>query len=54
MGIGRAIIFPAVLALGVAGAIMAGPVATVTATHAPIAHVQVYAAPSGTHTFFHT
>jgi hypothetical protein len=54
MGIGRAIIFPAVLALGVAGAIFAGPAATVTATHAPVAHVHVYTAPSGTLTFFHT
>jgi hypothetical protein len=47
MRVGRAIIIPAILALGAAGSILAGSAAPVMAAQAPIAHVQA-AAPSAT------
>jgi hypothetical protein len=40
MRIGRAIIIPAVLALGVAGSVLTGSAISVAATHAPRVHVQ--------------
>ena len=51
MRIGRAIIIPAILALGVAGSALSGSAIAVAAIHAPAAHVQaVSAAPQ---TFYH-
>ncbi len=52
MRIGRAIIIPAILALGVAGSILAGSAAPVAAVHAPGVHVQA-AAPAGPDIFYH-
>jgi hypothetical protein len=52
MRIGRAVIIPAILALGVAAAALAGSEMATTATHASVAHVQVSAASSGPDTMF--
>lgn len=46
MSIRRAII-PAILALGVAGSVLAGSAAPVAAGHAPSAHVQAAAMTTG-------
>jgi hypothetical protein len=54
MRIGRAIIIPAILALGVGGSILAGSAAPVAAVHAPSVHVQADAAPTGPYTFYHS
>ncbi len=40
MRIGRAIIIPAILALGVAGSILSGSAMPVAAVHAPSVHVE--------------
>jgi len=54
MRIRRAIIIPAILALGATGSIMAGSAMSVAAGHAPSVHVQA-AATSGTpNMFYHT
>jgi hypothetical protein len=54
MRIGRAIIIPAVLALGVAGSVLSGAAMSAATGHAPGVHVQVAAA-SGSHkTYYHT
>ncbi len=39
MRIGRAIIIPAIVALGVTGSILIGPATTIAAGHAPAAHM---------------
>ena len=41
MRIGRAIIIPAILALGVAGSALSGPAISVAAVHSPSVHWQV-------------
>jgi hypothetical protein len=54
MHIGRAIIIPAILALGVAGSVLAGSAVSTAAGHAPTAHVQVVAAAAGPDILYHT
>jgi len=44
MRIGRVLIIPAILALGVAGSILAGSAMSPAAGHAPSVHVQAAAA----------
>jgi hypothetical protein len=44
MRIGRAIIIPAILALGVAGSVLSGPAMSAPAVHAPSVHGHVAAA----------
>jgi hypothetical protein len=46
MRIGRAVIIPAILALGVAAAALAGSEMATAAAHAPAVHAQVSAASS--------
>ena len=53
MRIGRAIIIPAILALGVAGSALPGPVIAVAAAHAPSVHVQAVAASFAPDTYYH-
>ena len=43
MRIGRRIIIPAIVSLGVAGSVLAGPAISVVAGPAPAAHVQAAA-----------
>ncbi len=43
MRIGRAIIIPAILALGMAGSVLSGPAMSAAAVHAPSVHGQVAA-----------
>lgn len=53
MRIGRGIIIPAILALGVAMGVLAGSEMATAATHAPSAHVQVSAASDGSAVMYH-
>jgi hypothetical protein len=53
MRVGRAIIIPAILALGVAGSALSGAGIAVAAGHAPSAHVQAVAASAAPATFYH-
>ena len=53
MRIGRVLIIPAIVALGVAGPILAGSAMPVAAMHAPTVHVQAAAALSIPKTFYH-
>jgi hypothetical protein len=46
MRIGRALIIPAVLALGVAGSVLTGSAMPAAVGHVPSAHVQAAAAPA--------
>jgi hypothetical protein len=52
MRIGRRIIIPAVLLLGVAASALVGAEMSAAATHAPSSHVQVTAASAGPDTFY--
>lgn len=54
MRIGRAIIIPAILALGVAGSILSGSVMSAAAGHAPSVHVQAAAGSTDPSLYFHT
>jgi hypothetical protein len=54
MRIGRAIIIPAILALGVAGSILSGSAMSAATGHAPTVHVQAAAPYAGTDIFYHT
>lgn len=54
MRIGRTLIIPAILALGVAGSILSGSAMSAAAAHAPSVHVQVIAASVGHDTYYHT
>jgi hypothetical protein len=54
MRIGRAIIIPAILALGVAGSVLSGAGIAVAAGHAPAVHVQPAAAHAVPDTFYHS
>ncbi len=53
MRIGRTLIIPAILALGVAGSIMAGSAMPVAAVHAPTVHVQAAAVSAAPGIYFH-
>ncbi len=53
MRIGRTIIIPALLALGVTGSALSGSVMTAAAGHAPSANV-LAAAPAIPSTYYHT
>jgi hypothetical protein len=53
MRIGRAIIIPAILALGAAGSIVAGSAMPAVATHAPSLHVQAAATSVNPNLFYH-
>ena len=50
---GRAAIIPAILALGVAGSILATPAVSQLASHAPTAHVQQVANGSIPYVYYH-
>jgi hypothetical protein len=54
MRIGRAIIIPAIVALGVAGAVLPGAETAVAAVHAPTAHVHTVVTPSLSGVYYHT
>ncbi len=54
MRIGRAIIIPAILALGVAGSALSSSAIAVASVNAPGVHVQVSAASAGPQTFYHS
>ncbi len=53
MRVGRAILIPAILALGVAGPVLAGSGISVAAGHAPSAHVLVTASSTTVDTYHH-
>lgn len=53
MRIGRALIIPAILALGVAGSILAGSAMPVAAVHAPSVHVQAVTVSSVPNMYYH-
>jgi hypothetical protein len=53
MRIGRAIIIPAILALGVAGTVLPGAEIAMAAGHAPAVHLQTTAHPMITGTYYH-
>ena len=54
MRIGRAIIIPIVLALGVAGSALAGSAVSVVAASAPAVHAQATATPAISNIYLHT
>lgn len=53
MRIGRTIIIPAILALGVAGSALPGSVMAAAAGHAPSTHVLAVAAPATPDILYH-
>jgi hypothetical protein len=53
MRIGRAIIIPAIIALGVAGSILAGSAVSAKAKPASSVHVQVAVAAAAPNTYYH-
>jgi hypothetical protein len=53
MRIKRALIVPAILALGAAGSVMAGSALPLAAAHAPAAHVLVTASNGAPGTYYH-
>ena len=53
MRIGRAIIIPAILALGVAGTVLPGAEIAMAAGHAPAVHVTTTTHPMISDTYFH-
>jgi len=53
MRIGRAIIIPAILALGVSGSILAGSAGSAVAAQAPSAHVLSVASHASPYTYYH-
>lgn len=53
MRIGRAVIIPAVLALGVAASLLTGSAMSAAAGPAPSAHVQAAAVSAAPNTFYH-
>jgi hypothetical protein len=54
MHIGRAIIIPAILALGASGSILAGSAVAVSVAQAPAAHAQLTAARQVPNLYYHT
>lgn len=53
MRIGRAIIIPAILVLGVAGSILPGAAMSAAAGHAPSVHAHAVAASAGPDLYYH-
>ncbi len=53
MHIGRVIIIPAILALGVAGSVLTGSAVCAATVHAPSVQVQAATVSVGTDTFYH-
>jgi hypothetical protein len=53
MRIGRAIIIPAILALGAAGTILAGSAMPIAAGHAPSLHVQAASSSAAPNLYYH-
>lgn len=53
MRIGRAIIIPAILALGVTGSVLSGAGMAAAAGHAPSAHVLATASSAAPQTYYH-
>ena len=53
MRIGRAIIIPAILVLGVAGSVLSGWEMSVAAGHTPSVHVQTTASSATLHVYYH-
>ena len=53
MRIGRVIIIPAILVLGAAGSILAGPAIPIAAAHAPSMHVQAAAPSANPNLYYH-
>lgn len=53
MRIGRAIIIPAILALGVAGSVLTASGMSAAAGHAPRVHVEAAASSATTDVFYH-
>ena len=53
MRIRRALIIPAILALGLAGSAMAGSAMVAATGHAPTVHVQAATASGQANTFYH-
>lgn len=54
MRIGRAIIVPAILALGVAGSLLTGPALSAAAGHEASLHLPAVAIAASPNTLFHT
>ena len=54
MHLGRAIIIPAILALGASGSILAGSAAAVSVAQAPAAHVHLAASNQTGNLLYHT
>jgi hypothetical protein len=54
MRIRRAIIIPAILALGVAGSVLSGSAMSAAAGHAPSVHVQAAGSSAAPGVFYHT
>jgi hypothetical protein len=54
MRIGRAVIIPAILALGMAGSILSGSAMTVAAGHAPSVHAQASGGAIAPNMFYHS
>lgn len=53
MRIGRAIIIPAILALGVAGTVLPGAEIAMAAVHTPAVHLQTTTRPMFSGTYYH-
>ncbi len=53
MRIGRPIIIPAILTLGIAGSALAGSAMASAAAYAPTVHVQASATAGGTDVYYH-
>jgi len=53
MRIGRALIIPAILALGVVGSMLTGPAMSAAAGHEASVHVQATAASASLDVFYH-
>jgi hypothetical protein len=53
MRIGRSLIIPAILALGVAGSLLAGPAMSAATGHQASSHVHVVAAPANPDMVYH-
>lgn len=52
MRIRRALIIPAILALGMAGSVLSGPAMAAAAAHAPSVGVHAVAAPSNSNMYY--
>lgn len=52
MRVGRSLIIPTILALGVAGSLLTGPAMAAAAGHGASAHVQAAAAPASPYMYY--